>query len=91
MKIKKVRGERMEEKYLVSDILNQVNSSLTNYASAIAQTENPELRQTLQQIRNGDETFQYELFKVAEQKRYYTPAEKAKPEEIDTVKNLFNV
>ena len=80
----------MEEKYLVSDILSQINSSLSTYANAISQTENPELRQTFQQLRNNCETFQYELFKVAEQKRYYTPAEVAKPEEINTVKSLFN-
>ena len=80
----------MEEKYLVGDILSQVNGSLTTYANAIAQTENMGLRQALTQIRNNCETFQYDLFKVAKQKGYYIPAETAKPEEITTVKNLFN-
>ena len=44
------------------------------------------LRQTFQQIRNNDESFQYELFKVAETKGYYKPAQKATSTEIETVK-----
>ena len=46
-----------------------------------------QLRQTLQQIRNSDETFQYDLFKIAEAKGYYKPATTATPEQITTVKN----
>ena len=45
------------------------------------------LRQAFQQIRNSDESFQYELFKIAQSKGYYQPAEKATVMEIDTVKN----
>lgn len=45
------------------------------------------LRQTFQQIRNNDESFQYELFKVAQTKGYYTPAEQAPQTEIDKIKN----
>ena len=45
------------------------------------------LRQTLQQIRNNDESFQYELFKIAQTKGYYKPAAKATYTEIQTVKN----
>ena len=46
-----------------------------------------QLRQTIQQIRNNDESFQYELFKVAQAKGYYTPAGQAPQTEIDKVKN----
>ena len=45
------------------------------------------LRQTFQQIRNNDESFQYELFKVAQSKGYYKPAQKATTTEVSTVKN----
>ena len=45
-----------------------------------------QLRQTFQQIRNNDESFQYELFKVAQSKGYYIPAQKATVTEINTVK-----
>ena len=41
----------------------------------------------MQQIRDNDESFQYELFKVAQSKGYYTPAMQAPQTEIDKVKN----
>ena len=77
----------MEEKYMVNDILESKKSSLKDYEGAILETANMELRQTLQNLRNAEESFQYELFKLAESKGYYVPAENAKPEEIQKVKN----
>ena len=77
----------MNEKVMVNDILSNVKSSLTAYQTAISETENAELRQTFQQLRNNDESFQYELFKVAQTKGYYKPAAKATITEIDDVKN----
>lgn len=77
----------MDEKVMVNDILAGVKSDLTAYQTAITECENMGLRQTLQQIRNGDESFQYELFKVAMTKGYYKPAAKATTTEIDDVKN----
>ncbi len=77
----------MNEKVMVNDILSNVKSSLTAYQTAISETENAELRQTFQQLRNNDESFQYELFKVAQAKGYYKPAAKATITEIDDVKN----
>ena len=76
----------MEEKWMVNDVLESVKAGLTAYQTAISETENTTLRQTFQQIRNEDEGFQYELFKVAQSKGYYTPAGKATPAEINTVK-----
>lgn len=77
----------MDEKTMVNDILAGVKSGLTAYQTAITEAENSTLRQTFQQIRNGDESFQYELFKVAQTKGYYQPATKATMNEINTVKN----
>ena len=77
----------MDEKTMVNDILDGVKSSLTTYQGAISEAENMGLRQTFQQIRNNDESFQYELFKVAQTKGYYKPAQSATPTEILTVKN----
>lgn len=76
----------MDEKTMVNDILGGIKSDLTAYQTAISEAENMQLRQTLQQIRNDDESFQYELFKVAQAKGYYIPAQKATVTEIDTVK-----
>ena len=77
----------MEEKYMVNDILESVKAELTTYQGVISEAENMQLRQTIQQLRNNDESFQYELFKVAQAKGYYTPAGQARQTEIDKVKN----
>ena len=77
----------MLEKYMVNDILSGVKASLSSYQTAISETENMQLRQTFQQIRNNDESFQYELFKIAQTKGYYKSAQPATVTEIQTVKN----
>lgn len=76
----------MDEKTMVNDILSNVKSDLTAYQTAISESENMNLRQTFQQIRNNDESFQYELFKIAQTKGYYKPAQKATVTEINQVK-----
>ncbi|MCI8700457.1 MAG: spore coat protein [Clostridia bacterium] len=77
----------MDEKAMVNDILSNVKADLGAYQKAITESSNAQLRQTFQQIRNSDECFQYELYKVAENKGYYIPAAKATVTEIETVKN----
>ena len=76
----------MDEKTMVNDI-DGVKSELKTYQGVIIETENMQLRQTIQQIRNNDESFQYELFKIAQAKGYYKPAAQATQTEIMTVKN----
>ena len=76
----------MDEKTMVNDILGNVKADLTAYQTAISESENMQLRQTFQQIRNNDESFQYELFKVAYVKGYYKPSQKASMTEVETVK-----
>lgn len=78
----------MEEKVMVADALTGINGCLTRYEEMITQTENQQLRQTLQQVRNSTETSQYELFTLAKNKAYYEPAAKAQEEEIKQVKSL---
>lgn len=75
----------MDEKTMVNDILAGVKSELTAYQTVISETENMQLRQTIQQIRNSDESFQYELFKIAQTKGYYKPAAQASATEVNTV------
>ena len=77
----------MDEKTMVNDILEGVKAGLTAYQTAITEAENTTLRQTFQQIRNNDESFQFELFKVAQSKGYYKPAQKATAAEVGTLKN----
>ena len=77
----------MDEKTMVNDVLNSIKAILNTYQMVITDTENITLRQTLQQIRNNDESFQYELYKVAETKGYYKPAIEATQTEIQIVKS----
>lgn len=81
----------MEEKYMVNDVLEGAKSELVKYQNMISETENIQLRQTLQQMRNNSESFQYEVFKIAQNKDYYIPAQAATPQEISKVKTELNV
>ncbi len=82
----------MDEKTMLNDILEQTKSKLTCYQNVISETENIELRQTLKQLRDNLESFQYELFKVASSKGYYIPAQPATEKEIQKVrKDLENL
>ena len=76
----------MDEKTMVNDILGNVKADLTAYQTAISESENMGLSQTFQQIRNNDESFQYELFRIAQTKGYYVPSQKATVTEINNVK-----
>lgn len=80
----------MQDKDMVNDVLSQVNASLTNYASAIAQSSNPQLRQALQQIRNSDEQFQFTLSQKATQKGFYQPAQQADQNTIQQYKTQLS-
>lgn len=79
----------MQEKDMVNDVLSMTNSSLTNYAAMITQCSNPNLRQTLQQLRNDGESFQYNFYKIAEQKGHYKPAAYATTEDVRQVQTIF--
>ena len=81
----------MEEKYMVYDILEGTKNDIKTYSEAITESANMNLRQTIQNIRNTTESFQYELFKLAESKGYYIPAEPAKPNEIDKIKQNIQI
>lgn len=79
----------MQEKYIVNDVLSMVKSSLGTYAKVIGETSNQQLRQALQQIRNSDEQFQFQLANLASQKGYYKPAQQASVNEIQQVRSEF--
>lgn len=79
--------QQIQDKEMVNDILSSVKSSLTTYANIIGETSNQQLRQTIQQIRNADEQFQYQLYQMAEQKGFYKAAAQADQSDIQTVKS----
>lgn len=77
----------MQEKDIVSDVLSNTKSSITNYSTAITECANAQLRGALQQLRNEAEQYQYQLFQIAEQKGYYTPAPAASPKDVQEIKS----
>ncbi len=77
----------MNEEIMINDVLKEKKLELTEYASAIAETENMNLRNSLEQIRNVAESLQYELLKIAKAKGYYKTSEMADTEQINKVKS----
>jgi spore coat protein CotF len=80
----------MNEKTMVADTLVGINNELKSYADMIAQTENPQLKQVLKQMRNNSEMSQEEIYQIARSKSYYVPAAKATQEEIAHVKSILS-
>lgn len=76
----------MHEKEMVADILTGLKAGLASYAKAITECNDPNLRQTFQQMRDGDEKKQYDLYKIAAQKGYYIPAPPADQAVCSSVK-----
>jgi len=76
----------MNEKDMVMDILSGVKASIGGYAKMITECGDQNLRQTFQKMRDGDEKFQYDLYKIAEQKGYYVPGATANTIEVSELK-----
>ena len=80
----------MQEKDLVLDILSGTKAGLSSYAKVIQETANPTLRQTFQQMRDGDDKFQYELYQIVEQKGYYVGSPQATQQDMQSVKQCLS-
>lgn len=76
----------MEEKCMVNDVLEAEKTKIIAYQEAIMEAKNIVLRQTMEQIRNNEESFQYDLLKIAEVKGYYKCSENASQTEINKIK-----
>jgi spore coat protein CotF len=77
----------LQDKVMVNDALASMKSGLTAYETAITECSNTQLRSTIQQIRNNDENSQYELYKLAETKGFYKPAQMAEDSQVQQVKS----
>ena len=80
----------MNEKDMVLDVLSGTKASLGNYAKVIAETADQNLRQTFQQMRDSDEKFQYDLYKIADQKGYYPPSPTSTQQDVNSVKSSLS-
>jgi len=76
----------MQEKDMVLDILSSTKASIGTYAKVITECCDQNLRQTFQQMRDGDEKMQYDLYKIAESKGYYHAAPEAQMTDTASVK-----
>ena len=76
----------MNEKVMVADTLAGINGELTRYGEMIPQTENPQLKQTLKQMRNQCEMSQEEIYQIARARGYY----QATREEVDHVRSVLS-
>ena len=74
---------------MVLDILSGVKASIANYAKIIAECSNQALRKTFQQMRDGDEKFQLDLYQSAAQKGYYHPAPQANQQDTSAIKTYL--
>lgn len=80
----------MDEKVMVNDTLTGINGELVRYGEMISQTGDPQLKQTLKQLRNQCEMAQEEIYQIAREKQYYVPAAPAGQEEITHVKSVVS-
>ncbi len=79
----------MNDKEMVNDILSMTKAGMCDYTRAIGEAGNENLRQTLQEIRNSDEQFQFSLYQLAQQKKFYEPAQAATQQDLQQVKSQF--
>lgn len=79
----------MQEKDMVLDVLSSSKASIGNYAKVIVECCDQNLRQTFQQMRDGDERFQYDLYKIAEQKGYYIPSPQVSQTDTSSLKSTL--
>lgn len=76
----------LQDKDITNDYLNGLNASLKGYAGYISDANNMELRQTLINLRNGDESRQRTVYSYALQQGHYKPAQVASQQEIQQIK-----
>lgn len=77
----------MKEKDMVMDVLSSTKASLNSYAKTIIECCDQNLRTTFQQMRDCDEKFQYDLYKLAEEKGYYVPSPASNQQDLNTLKS----
>ena len=71
---------------MMNDVLDNLKNDINSYQNLILNCTNIELRNTLQNIRNNQENFQYELYKLSETKGYSFETLKATIEDIENIK-----
>lgn len=78
----------MNEKQAVADTLSSTNAIINMLTYSVMQSNNKNLRDTFQNARNQMEALQWEIYLIAKQNAYYTPAAPAGQADIDAVKQV---
>lgn len=76
----------MDEKIMLEDIISDLKFNINLYQIAILECENIQLRQILQQMRNMNESLQYELNKIIKIKGYAIYSGMATAQQVDEIK-----
>ncbi|NLL80868.1 MAG: spore coat protein [Tissierellia bacterium] len=77
----------MQDRDIFTDVLAGTKHSISCYTNAITETSNQQLRSTWQTLRGEAEQMQYQIYKMAEQKGYYTPAPQANQQDLQSIKS----
>ena len=76
----------MQDRDIFTDVLAGTKHSINCYTTAITETSNQQLRSTWQTLRSEAEKMQYQIYQMAEQKGYYTPAPKANQQDLQSTR-----
>lgn len=79
----------MKDKEMLLDVIHSTKQNLTIYTSAIFDANNKKIRTELQNMRNNDEDFQYELLKISKDKGYCIDCAKATSKDISDAKAML--
>ena len=79
----------MREQDIINDVLEGTKASINSYTHGIVEASSQQLRSTLQTLREEAEQIQYQIYQIAEQKGYYTPAPTANSNDINQIKNTL--
>lgn len=79
----------MRDQDIINDILAGTKASISSYTTAITECSSQQLRSTLQTLRNEAEQMQYQIYQMAEQRGYYTPAPTASQNDIQQIKSTL--
>lgn len=79
----------MNDKEMVLDALTSLKHNLTMYQMIITESKNESYRKKMQAERDKLEEFQFELWKLAEQKGFYPTPKDATQEEVTTAKKAL--
>ncbi len=77
----------LNDKNMAADLLNDLADGQICYATVINQCSNKQLRDTLINLRNASETFQFDYYQMVNQKGFATPLPNASKQEIQQIKS----